>query len=653
MSFQLPQSHPDRILASVQEGSNDIEPIILGSWRRSVKHYQLDPSRAASPRVLTGSYLRIRREPMEPLMRIARGGVETLYQQIHEAGYVVLLTDPEGVTVDFIGNPKVDRELRHAGLYLGSCWSESEEGTCAVGTAIAERKPLTVHRQEHFRSPNAGLTCSAAPLFNADGSLLGVLDASALYSPDDKRSQHLVLQLVKNTARAIENAHIMERYGHLCIVRLGSRREFVEVMTEGVLAVDHGGYIVAANGYAREALREVSGKLTGQLFDQVFETPLTAMIPRFGSSHFSVQMLRPCGARASFFAHVRAPRRTVASPAANIPRREEGQPADKVRGSARPVELVASDSRIVNSFHQSLRVVGKGIPIMLRGETGTGKEVFAQSIHAASSRAGKPFVAINCGAIPEALIESELFGYVSGTFTGAVKGGMKGKIANADGGTLFLDEIGDMPLHLQTRLLRVLAEGHVTPLGADRPITVDLQVISATHRELRRLVESGAFREDLYYRLSGLRVALPPLRERTDRRELFQTLLAREAARLGHPHVELAPAALDALEQFKWPGNIRQLVSVLRAAVALNDSGRIELDDIAYELGAGSSTQPAALAPQSSEATPVEAAELLSALRRNSWNVSRAAESMGICRATAYRRMRRYHIDSPNHRDHE
>lgn len=657
MSIPPHRSHPERIFAGLEEGTNDIEPLILGSWRRSIEHYRLDPARAATPRVLTGSHLRTRREPMEALLRIARGGVENLYQQIHEAGYVVLLTDPEGVTVDFIGNPNLDSELRKAGLYLGSCWSESEEGTCAVGIAIAERKPLTVHHAEHFRSPNAGLTCSASPLFDADGSLLGVLDASALYSPNDKRSQHLVLQLVKNAARTIENAHIMQCYGHLCIVRFSSRREFVEVSTEGLLAVDQGGYIVAANQYSRETLQGMAGPLTGQLFDSVFETSLNLLLCRTGSQQPSVQQIRACGGRTVFFAQVRAARGISYRPTATKVVQAEAQ-LKAVSPSKAPIQLAGSDPRIITNFHQALRVVDKGVPIMLWGETGTGKEVFAQAVHLASARADKPFIAINCGAIPESLIESELFGYVAGSFTGAAKGGMKGKIASADGGTLFLDEIGDMPLALQTRLLRILAERQVTPLGAERPISVDIQIICATHRDLRALVATGAFREDLYYRLSGLRLLLPSLRERTDQKELFQSILAEQAAALGHPHAELTPAALNAMERYAWPGNIRQAASVLRAALALSESGNIDLENIADDLGVGICPQPAALTLKAfdsqtgaSEKQPSEAVELLTALRRHRWNVSLAAKSLGICRATAYRRMEKYRIDSPNHRD--
>ncbi|KAB0635961.1 sigma-54-dependent Fis family transcriptional regulator, partial [Burkholderia territorii] len=245
--------------------------------------------------------------------------------------------------------------------------------------------------------------------------------------------------------------------------------------------------------------------------------------------------------------------------------------------------LHSSDTRVAQQAELALRVASKRLPILVLGETGAGKEVFARAIHDAGARRARPFVAVNCGALPEALIESELFGYAAGAFTGARKHGARGKIALADGGTLFLDEIGDMPLALQTRLLRVLADGEVVPLGSDTPVRVDLDVICATHRDLAAMVADGTFREDLYYRLSGATFELPPLRERADVRDVIAAVFAEEAQATGHV-LTLDPALAEQLAAYAWPGNVRQLRNVLRYACAVCDTARVTLRDLPADL---------------------------------------------------------------------
>ena len=235
-----------------------------------------------------------------------------------------------------------------------------------------------------------------------------------------------------------------------------------------------------------------------------------------------------------------------------------------------------------HNLHCAQQLFSKRVPILLQGATGTGKEAFARVLHQAAAWATKPFVAVNCGAIPESLIESELFGYTRGAFTDADRQGRPGKILQSSGGTLFLDEIGDMPLTLQTRLLRVIEEFEIVPLGGDQAVTVDLHVISASHRDIRQMVHDGEFREDLYYRLAGTTLHLPRLRDRADRTELVETLLREETAD-GDP-VRILPDALHALLTYHWPGNIRQLRNVLRTAAALCSDNTIRLSNLPQEL---------------------------------------------------------------------
>ncbi|MBV8062835.1 MAG: sigma-54-dependent Fis family transcriptional regulator [Nevskia sp.] len=618
-----------------------IDPRIARSWSRSAGQ-SLDPCRPESPQVLPEFRLREHRAPLEPLLQLARDAVDALFRQVRDAGYVVLLSNPAGVTVEFRNNESLDRELRKAGLYLGGCWPEGVEGTNAIGMCAVDKTPITVHRAEHFRKPNATLTCSAAPLRSETGELMAVLDASALYSPDDKRSQLLVLQLVSVWARLIENAYFSQRFEQQWVVRTGHSRQFLEVATEGLIALDDHGRILAANAQLCEQLGEEQAHIAGRGVEEVLGL-------RFGGIADAASKSVPLhwkGPAGEGFGLVRRPRRPVP------------------RASARPAAarelaaLAGGDPQMRACVERARRVVDKGIPLLLHGETGSGKEFFAHAFHQASARVAAPFIALNCAAIPEALIESELFGYSNGAFTGARAKGSRGKIAQADGGTLFLDEIGDMPLGLQTRLLRVLSEREVTPLGTEKPVPVDLQLICATHRDLMQLVQAGTFRQDLYFRLNGITLNLPPLRQRSDKGALIDQLLAEEAKSLGRDSYALQEDARLLLLRYAWPGNLRELRSTLRSALALSDSGAIEVAHLRLEMREAA----ARLGPPGSSVMPEQddsaggaagaaADELLLALRRCHWNITRTARLLRISRATVYRRMAREGIVQPNHRD--
>ena len=322
--------------------------------------------------------------------------------------------------------------------------------------------------------------------------------------------------------------------------------------------------------------------------------------------------------------------------------------------------LAGTDSKMLSNINCARRVMNKDISILLIGETGTGKEVCARAIHDASARSMNPFVALNCASIPESLIESELFGYKQGAFTGAKSKGMRGKILQSDGGTLFLDEIGDMPLNLQTRLLRVLAEKEILPLGSETPIRVDLHVICATLRNLEELVQKGEFREDLYYRMNGITITLPPLRERTDKALLIENILSLENN--GRPK-DIDSDAFEVLLSAPWPGNVRQLRNVLRYALAVCEGDTIQLADLPPEILQASSfslpmeavvrtiepCQEQVAAPDSMQYA--ERMAILNILKKKKWNITVASTDLGISRATLYRKMRKYNIIPPNERE--
>ena len=605
------------------------EQVIRDSWLRCVNEHRLDPTRMQEAVILPQARLREHQDQMEALLQIARHGLEALYSKVAGLGYVVLLTDARGVTVDFLGDLVFEPSLRKAGLYLGADWSEQHAGTCGVGTCISTGEALTVHLDDHFDATHIPLTCTSAPVYDSAGELSAVLDISQLSSSQPKSSQHLALQLVKMTAHDIENAAFLYRHRHDWILRLSAAPQFLDVQPEYLLALDARGRVVGHN--RRAALAFAGGRaggraapsLLGQPFEALFELPFS-QIGRFVLTQPSDQRagMLAGGRRLLFLSAVPPPARPVAA----AQREERRVPAPLAA-------LSAGDAVLDRQVERVARLVNTPISLLITGETGSGKEFFAKAVHASSERRARPFVAVNCAAIPEHLIESELFGHLPGSFSGASPKGKRGLIAEADGGTLFLDEIGDMPLALQARLLRVLSEREVLPVGATKPQPVNIRVIAATHAPLESLVLAGRFRDDLYYRLKGAHIELPPLRERSDLGAMIVRLLGDRS---------ITPAALHRLMEHRWPGNLRELRNVLDYGASLCAGGAIDVDDLP-ELQPGRLALRAELAPPSDGPQ-----DLLQVLRAAHWNVSAVARQMGVSRMTLYRRMKRIGIVQPN-----
>ncbi|MCK6427041.1 MAG: sigma-54-dependent Fis family transcriptional regulator [Burkholderiaceae bacterium] len=656
---------PLRALA-LPPGAGLPDAVIHDSWRRCVHQHRLDPTRMQEAVILPQQRVREHRERIEDFLHIARHGLETLYQQVAGMGYCVLLTDERGVTVDFIGDLQVDASLRRAGLYLGADWSEHHAGTCGVGTAIVTGQALTVHRGDHFDATHIPLTCTAAPVHDPLGRLRAILDISALSSPQTKDSQHLALQLVKVYAQHVENANFLRWFQRDWVLKLNPAPEFVDANPEYLLALDAGGHIIGHNRRAQLLLeaeraapaggsgaRSVIGLPFAALFDARFEE-----MGRFVASRPSDQRaltLRASG-RLLFARAEPPPTRWATGPLA--------EPAAPRRLPEPLAALSGGDAALDRQIERASRLVDSPISILLTGETGTGKEYFARALHAASQRRSRPYVAVNCAAIPEGLIESELFGHAAGSFTGAAAKGKRGLILEADGGTLFLDEIGDMPAGAQARLLRVLAEREVLPVGATRPVPVNLRVVSATHRDLEARVRAGQFRDDLYYRLNGAHLRLPPLRERRDLDWLLARLL-RQATPAGQAVPALSPEAAQWLHAWHWPGNLRELRNVVEYACAVCSGGYIQLGDLPDALLAalqaappapaaapGAMACPPVGAPADAALLPPQAQLLLQYLRAAQWNVSTVARQLGVARMTLYRRMKRWGLEAPNRQAH-
>lgn len=635
-------SHIVDVLKVAEGESVQYESIITESWRRCIQEHQLDPTSAPEVYVHTEIQLSEHRQRMEDFMRTARFGLESLYRQIAGLGYVVLLTDAKGVTIDFIGDPTFNNQLRRAGLYLGAEWSEGLAGTNGVGTSIATGTGLTVHQQEHFSSNHIDLTCTAVPIFDPQGQMAAVLDISALSSPREKDSQHLASALVTSCAHRIENATLFNNFNRNWLLKFSSSPEFLCVDPEYMIALDDQGMITGFNNRTALLLRHEFGSyavatkhLRGRAFEDVFDCTLEKLGSFVRSPQSTAPAVRLKHSGSTLFMQAIPPSSVIE------PRARAASP----KLPAPLAEFSGGDPACFAMLERAAKLADAPVSLLVQGETGTGKEYFARAVHQASARNKKEFVAVNCAAFPETLIESELFGYEAGAFTGAKSKGKQGLVARANGGTLFLDEIGDMPLLLQTRLLRVLAEREIVPVGSTQAIKLDIRVIAATHRNLKAMISAGKFREDLYYRLNGYELLLPPLRQRADLSWLIDRLI--KARPSDSPAPILSHEAAIALQRYSWPGNIRELSNVIDLALAVCSEGVIRLDDLPASV-VGDPNPAARSAMPDEEFAESEAIALRAHLVRRQWNVTQVARDLNVDRTTIHRRMKRFNLIPPN-----
>lgn len=614
---------------NVEHGA--IAEAIERSWRRCLAN-GIDTNSPQSLEVVTAQELALKREKNQQLLKLAQPEMETLNEQIAHTRNVVILTDDEGVILHSLGGHHFLNEEQRIALSAGASWNENHRGTNAIGTVLIEQSALTVQGAEHFMAYHHSLSCSAVPIFGGENQLIATLDVSN----DFNMSQQHTLALVKMSAQMIENRLFMASHKGEVALHFHARPEFIGTLWEGVAIFTDSGQLVAINRSGQFQLSLNTSNAASQQgiqFNNLFDVPFASLLRQVGGTDKLIVPLRlNNGAR--IYVQV--------EPLNKKPQISTTPPAAVKRTSAANLDLLDSgDAKISRAVQQIKQVLSRDIPILIQGETGVGKELFARAIHEASAQHKGPWVAVNCAALPEGLIEAELFGYEEGAFTGARRKGSPGKIEQANGGTLFLDEIGDMPLSLQARLLRVLQERTVTPLGSTKTIPVNFSLISATNLKLKEKVESGEFRSDLYYRLNGLSVALPPLRERSDLQALIDVILNIEQA----GSVEITPEVRAIFQAHSWPGNIRQLHNVLRTAIALADGAAISTLHLTQDFIDEMSLSKPGLLANVTAANPVDLDDLTNqairqAMQTEAGNVSAVARQLGISRNTLYRKLK-------------
>ena len=597
-----------------------VSDTILQSWQRCLRGgLSVDAQPEVEP--LPDARLRELRERQQKLWRLARPELDGLAADIAAAGSIVLLTDEDGWILDAEGSPGFLDKAGRVALMPGVRWDETTVGTNAIGTAIVEGRSVEVRGGEHYFAPHGILTCSATPIFDPYGQRVGVLDISG-----DARLQHLHARVLARQAVAhIEHRYFDTGLADCELVRLHHDAALLGTAREGILGF-RGGRLVAANRSGLALFGLEHADIGHAPYAALFDGPLSrlhddgALIDRQGRALYGQLAERA------------APRSPLRSPSVP-PRAAPGSASRAALADPRADLSPVFDDAQQQALQRACRVLDAQLPVLLQGETGTGKEVFARALHRRSARADKPFVAVNCAALPEGLIEAELFGYEEGAFTGARKQGSTGLLRQAQGGVLFLDEIGDMPLALQPRLLRVLQERSLSPLGGGKPVQLDFALICATHRDLDQAMAAGEFRSDLYYRIADHCVALPALREHADRGVLVSALWER----LGQGRT-LQAAAFAALVAHGWPGNLRQLCACLRTLVALSDPGDvIGVDALPAQVRVPASAPP--LDGPSAGLQAITLAAMRAALAAHDGNVVQAARALGISRSTLYRRL--------------
>jgi transcriptional regulator of acetoin/glycerol metabolism len=628
--------------------SETLKQEIQASHERCRRH-GVDPFTTCNIRQfhLTPAELAHRRENNREFLDIATAHIQEIYRFVAGAGFAVLIVDSEGFILDMIGDEPISNKIAAGNCTPGYRWTEKDVGTSAISLVIERQIPVQINDDDHFCKRGHGHTCSASPVFDDQSRFIGVI----VMSGEVERVHPHTLGMVITAAKAIQNQLRIMKTSQELLLRNSYMNAIIESIDSGVMAIDRDGTIAQINNQGRKILKrdkEIVGMPLAQLLES--EELYKAIVD--SESGFTDREV-----------FIKGPKRilhlmTTAKPILD--------PVGKIHGTIFLFHEMNRIRQLVNNMAGSqarftfedilgvspaiqeakklamLAAAGKS-NVLLLGETGTGKELFAQSIHNQSSRKLWPFVTINCGAIPRELLESELFGYVEGAFTGAKKGGRPGKLELADGGTVFLDEIGDMPADMQVKLLRVLQLGEVYRIGQHKPISVDLRVIAASHSDLKDEVSRGNFREDLFYRLNVLPIRIPPLRERmADVPLLAKHILMRCRDAMNKHAVRFSADAEKVLLRHNWPGNIRELENHIERAVNLVDGTVIE----PHHFGALSSVtrRMPLVAPKTSRLQDIERQAIVDAIKGKGFNMVHAAKSLGICRATLYKKINKYNI---------
>ena len=601
---------------------SEVTPSIYRSWQRSLE-YQVD-HRLINQDILSLPRLSERREAQESLIRAGEPVLPYIFSLLGNTNYTVLLGDNDGYILEATGDAPFMSKAQKVNLSQGASWREEVRGTNAIGTALRDNAPISVFGWEHFVQDNQFLACWAAPIQNSEGTPIGVLDISGEASPDRQK----ILNIATMGAGMIEkNLRLFELESQLKFYQEGFNLAS-SLISQGFIAIDQHGIITNINPLGAALLGRKKESIIGQLAGEIFGSPKAWML---SSQSLDLQIKeRSSGNEIS--SHLK---RVV---------NETGQSIGAV-GTFQVTKDLSPESNILWIGHGQLtqrtlarasKVAATHSSVLINGESGTGKEIIARTIHQLSPRREGPFVALNCATLSSSLVESELFGYVEGAFTGARRGGKPGKFELADKGTIFLDEIGDMPLNVQVALLRVLQEKEVSRIGDTKAVKINVRVLAATHKDLSALVAADQFRLDLFYRLKVITLELPPLRERPeDIRDLVPHFIRKACESFERPILGIQEEVYAHLLAHPWPGNVRELENCIESMVALAEGSFLTVDDLPDEFQQTVvKIEPEPLLNQQTKHA------IVYALTQTKGKIAPAAKLLGIGRNTLYRKIK-------------
>ncbi|MEL7648250.1 MAG: sigma 54-interacting transcriptional regulator [Sedimentibacter sp.] len=615
------------------------------------KKYNMDYNQVYSRKILNEKDLFAKMEENRELVLAAAPIMNKIYDFVKGSNFFSLLTDSSGCILNVIGDEEILTEAFSFKMIPGAYMDEENIGTNAMGTCIVEDNPIQISGNEHFVRAYHRWTCSGCPIKDDSGKTIGTLDLTGY-------SEHVhlhTLGMVVAGAKAIEKELLNNKLKN-SLLNQKERNKFIQdSIFMGIMTADLSGTVLSANSFSSE--------LFGYREDELVHMNARDLVKDWASISRTV-----VDEDTAFKGDVDVSSRKnriqlnlAAYPVKNKNRetinvillfsevKKHRKSADSIAGRHAIYtfdKIVGKDKDFLQVIDFAKKISNSRSNILIMGESGTGKELFAQSIHNHSERADGPFVALNCGAIPRNLIESELFGYEEGSFTGAKKSGNPGKFEIADGGTIFLDEIGEMPLDLQTRLLRVIEEGTVSRIGGTGEKVVDVRVIAATNKNLKQEVENGTFRKDLYYRLNVLPLRLPSLSERKgDIRLLIDYFMERISKKLNKKKVYISNEKIAMLEEYSWPGNVRELENYIELAVNTEMVPDISMLGFESKSGQVNSIKSSESAGKLLSLKEIEKDHIVKVLNSTGNNITQTSHILGIGRNTLYRKMKDLEIN--------
>ncbi|MFN3556871.1 MAG: sigma-54-dependent Fis family transcriptional regulator [Bacteroidales bacterium] len=636
-----------------------IQREIIKKSHQRCEEYGVNKEQVFPSKILTGKEVSSHLARNEYLLQLASPFMEIIYETVANSGFFILLTDNEGCILKAVGDPEIIAESERLNMVVGAYMHEKNIGTNAMGTAISENHPIQVTASEHFISAYHRWTCSAAPIHNNNGEIIGSLNLTG--------ESHLVhphtLGLVVAAVRAIENQIMAECTQQKLNEAFSYMKSIIESVSAGIFALDLEGNIKTLNNWACSMLNLDKEKILNKPVDKLLPH-WKEIIERFkrGETYMDMETSFPLkGGKERYdlsaYPIVDTQQEIIGMVVVIKGMQKIFNLVNKYTGMRAHYtfdDIIGKSPEFSQVIEHAEKISGSTSTVLLMGESGTGKELIAQSIHNASPRRNSVFIAVNCGALPKNLIESELFGYEEGAFTGSKKGGHAGKFELANGGTIFLDEIGEMPLDMQVNLLRVLQEGYVTRVGGSKNIPVNVRVIAATKKNLIEEMQKGTFREDLFYRLSVIPLFIPPLRKRgEDKMSLFHYFLNVKAQKLNKPIPHISAEIINQVRAYDWPGNVRELENYVENIVnfngnssfkIINPTHNLQSDQGIFEENPASSRGSELYETHDMTLEEVEKFTIQECIQRFDGNVSQVSRQLGISRTTLYSKMKKYNM---------